>query len=137
MHSGKYIDVAGSSKQNGATVDQWEYHGGNNQQWVIRDAGNGYYYIISKCNGLYLTVDNGRIVTSKLNNSSSQKFKLTVPTAMKGTKTLEDGTYTIASVANTRLVIDIPHSSKDNGEKIELWKNGKTANQKFNIKVCW
>lgn len=134
MHSGKYIDVAGSSKQNGATVDQWEYHGGNNQQWVIRDAGNGYYYIISKCNGLYLTVDNGRIVTSKLNNSSSQKFKLTVPTAMKGTKTLEDGTYTIASVANTRLVIDIPHSSKDNGEKIELWKNGKTANQKFNIK---
>ena len=73
MHSGKYIDVAGSSKQNGATVDQWEYHGGNNQQWVIRDAGNGYYYIISKCNGLYLTVDNGRIVTSKLNNSSSQK----------------------------------------------------------------
>lgn len=134
MHSGKYIDVAGSSKQNGATVDQWEYHGGNNQQWVIRDAGNGYYYIISKCNGLYLTVDNGKIVTSKLNNSSSQKFKLTVPTAMKGTKTLEDGTYTIASVANTRLVIDIPHSSKDNGEKIGLWKNGKTANQKFNIK---
>ena len=134
MHSGKYIDVAGSSKQNGATVDQWEYHGGNNQQWVIRDAGNGYYYIISKCNGLYLTVDNGKIVTSKLNNSSSQKFKLTVPTAMKGTKTLEDGTYNIASVVNTRLVIDIPHSSKDNGEKIELWKNGKTANQKFNIK---
>ena len=54
---------------------------------------------------------------------------------MKGTKTLEDGTYTIASVANTRLVIDIPHSSKDNGEKIELWKNGKTANQKFNINL--
>lgn len=74
---------------------------------------------------MYLTVDNGKIVTSKLNNSSSQKFKLTVPTAMKGTKTLEDGTYTIASVVNTRLVIDIPHSSKDNGEKIELWKMAK------------
>ena len=133
-HSGKYLDVEGSSKTSGANVDQWELHGGANQLWVIKDAGDGYYYIISKCNGLYLTVSSSNLVVAKQDNSKNQKFKFEAPTPMKATQTIEDGTYSIQSASNTSLVIDIPHSSKDNGEKIELWKNGLTANQKFIVK---
>lgn len=133
-HSGKYLDVEGSSKTSGTNVDQWQWHGGNNQLWVIKDAGDGYYYIISKCNGLYLTVSSSNLVVAKQDNSKNQKFKFEKPTAMKGTQTISNGTYVISSAGNSNLVFDIPHSSKSNGEKLELWKNGLTANQKYVVK---
>ena len=121
----KYLDVEGSSKTSGANVDQWELHGGANQLWVIRDAGNGYYYIINKCNGLYLTISSSNLVVAKQDNSKNQKFKFEAPTLMKATQTIEDGTYSIQSASNTSLVIDVPHSSKDNGENraLEKWFN--------------
>jgi len=34
-HSGRCLDVAGVSTSNGANVQQWECHGGDNQKWKI------------------------------------------------------------------------------------------------------
>ena len=134
-HSGKYMDLSGSSKTDGANVLQWEYHGGNNQQWVIKEAGDGYYYFISKCNGMYLTVKDSNIETCKADNSNNQKFKFEKVTAVaKGEKTIEDGIYTITTGLNSNYVFDIPHSSQQNNEKLELWTNGLTANQKYEVK---
>ncbi len=140
IHSGKYIDVPGSSKEAGTNIAQWEYHGGNNQQWVIRDAGDGYYNIISKCNGLYLDITHSNAANGtnvglwKKNDYLNQKFKFEKPVALKGQQTITDGTYIISSALNNSFVIDIPRSSKNNGEYIELWRNGLTDNQRFNIK---
>ena len=46
-----------------------------------------------------------------LNNTNSVKFKFVVPTPLKGSQTVADGTYIIASALNKKLVLDIPHSS--------------------------
>lgn len=135
VHSDKYLDISGGSKDDGAEVIQWNYHGGNNQQWKIQDAGNGYFNIISRCNGLYLTIDGTSVKTCKENASLVQKFKPEKPgTTITGEKTIEDGRYIIASKVNTSYVIDIPASSTKNGEIIEIWRNGLTDNQKFDVK---
>ena len=34
-HSGKALDVAGASPNNGANVQQWTYGGGPNQLWRL------------------------------------------------------------------------------------------------------
>ena len=138
VHSAMYLDVAGSSKTNGANVAQWKYHGGSNQQWIIQSAGNGYYNIISKCNGLYIDIPrseakNGANVQMwKKNSAKNQLFKFEkVQTTVKGKKTIESGTYTIKSALNENYAFDIQGSSKENGANLELWTNNKTSNQKF------
>lgn len=139
IHSGKYIDVPGSAKEIGTNVAQWQYHGGNNQQWVIKDAGDGYYNIISRCNGLYLDITQSKASNGTnvglwtKNDCLNQKFKFEKPVDLKGEQTITNGTYIISSALNNSYVIDIPGSSKNNGECIELWRNGLTDNQKFDI----
>ena len=52
-YSGKVLDVNGTSA--GANVQQYAYHGGDNQLWTLKMAGDGYFYICSKlgnCNTL-------------------------------------------------------------------------------------
>ncbi|MGY0235674.1 RICIN domain-containing protein [Longispora urticae] len=41
-NSGKCLEVGGWSTANGAGVNQWDCHGGNNQKWVQRIRGYGY-----------------------------------------------------------------------------------------------
>lgn len=41
-YSGKVLDVSGTSA--GANVQQYAYHGGDNQLWTLKMAGNGYFY---------------------------------------------------------------------------------------------
>ena len=45
-YSGKVLDVNGTAA--GANVQQYAYHGGDNQLWTLKMAGNGYFYICSK-----------------------------------------------------------------------------------------
>ena len=41
-YSGKVLDVNGTSA--GANVQQYAYHGGDNQLWTLKMAGDGYFY---------------------------------------------------------------------------------------------
>lgn len=139
-HSGKYVDVPESSKKVGTNLAQWQYQGGSNQQWVIKDAGDGYYNIISKCNGLYIDITQSKAVNGTnvglwtKNGANNQKFKFEKPVPLSGKQTIEDGAYTIASSVDTKYVLDIPKSSKDDGTKLNLWTNGKSSNQQFEVK---
>ena len=45
-YSGKVLDVNGTAA--GANVQQYTYHGGDNQLWTLKMAGDGYFYICSK-----------------------------------------------------------------------------------------
>ena len=45
-YSGKVLDVNGTAA--GANVQQYAYHGGDNQLWTLKMAGDGYFYICSK-----------------------------------------------------------------------------------------
>ena len=67
--TGKVLDAAiGTgidSGNNGANIQQWAYHGGDNQKWTLQMAGDGYFYIRSKLDTnlvldlLYGSTDNG------------------------------------------------------------------------------
>ena len=50
MASGKALDVAGSSTQRGANVQQWPLNGAAAQKWVAVRNSNGTYTFISALN---------------------------------------------------------------------------------------
>lgn len=52
---------------------------------------------------------------------------------IKGTKTIENGTYIISSAMNSDLVLDISGASMNNGANVTVWKKNGQNNQKFNI----
>ena len=68
-YSGKVLDAAVGTGidggNNGANIQQWAYHGGDNQKWTLQMAGDGYFYIRSKLDPnlvldlLYGSTDNG------------------------------------------------------------------------------
>ncbi|WP_180841965.1 glycoside hydrolase family 11 protein [Natrinema zhouii] len=58
VNSGKVFDVANSSTEDGANVQQYSYGGGSNQQWNVEDTGNGVYRIENVNSGKVLDVAN-------------------------------------------------------------------------------
>lgn len=46
VHSGKYLDVRGGSKEKGTQVIIYDFNGGKNQQWTYKKGR-----IVSKLNG--------------------------------------------------------------------------------------
>ena len=67
--TGKVLDAAIGTGidggNNGANIQQWAYHGGDNQKWTLQMAVDGYFYIRSKLDTnlvldlLYGSTDNG------------------------------------------------------------------------------
>jgi hypothetical protein len=41
------VELGGWQGQNGATINQWELHGGTNQRWRLVQADGDYFYILS------------------------------------------------------------------------------------------
>src|SRR5690606_11520298 len=54
--SGKALDVAGRSTDDGANIIQWTYGGNSNQQWDVTNLGNGYYSIRAAHSGKSIDV---------------------------------------------------------------------------------
>lgn len=134
QHSGKAIEVANGSKKLYTNIQQNAKDTTDKQKWIIKDAGDGYYNIISKCSEFCIGIDENSLQMQNINNSNTQRFKFEKPIPLKGTQTIADGKYVIASELNRKLVFDVPQSSNKDGEKLELWTNGLTSNQKFNVK---
>lgn len=80
-HSGKSMDVAGVSRNNGANVHQWDYVGGNNQKWRAIDKGAGYFQLQSVHSGKCLDVaawsrsNGGNLIQWDCHNGANQQFK--------------------------------------------------------------
>jgi hypothetical protein len=64
-HSGKALDVAGASKDNGARVIQWSANGGNNQRWAPEAVGDGTFVFVCRNSDKVLDVAGA----SKLNGA--------------------------------------------------------------------
>jgi hypothetical protein len=58
MHSGKVLDVSGSSMADGARLIQYDSHGGTNQQFSLRPVGS-FYQIVNRLSGKVLDVTAG------------------------------------------------------------------------------
>ena len=57
VHSGKCLEVAGSSNSPGATVEQSTCTGAANQQWEMVPVGDGSYEVVAGHSGLLLTLE--------------------------------------------------------------------------------
>jgi hypothetical protein len=68
--SGKCLEVAAYSRNNGGNIQQWDFMGHNWQQWQLISAGGGYYKISSKGSGKCLDIQGG----SKSNGGNIQQF---------------------------------------------------------------
>lgn len=55
-HSGKAVDVASSSTEPGAMIQQWAPSGGQNQQFRFEPSGGGFYRIVARHSGHVLDV---------------------------------------------------------------------------------
>lgn len=74
-YSGKVLDVNGTSA--GANVQQYAYHGGDNQLWTLKMAGNGYFYICSKL-GNCTSLDSSSLVLDLWGYSTDNGTNITI-----------------------------------------------------------
>ena len=112
-NSGKVISAQSANAKNEVNVIQNKDDNNDLHKWFLKDAGNGYYYIICKENSLYLDVyynlaqPGTNVQLYKFTNGKNQKFKFNKVNVISGTKTIEDGTYTISSGMDFNEVIDV------------------------------
>ena len=74
-NSGKVLDVDGTAA--GANVQQWTYHGGDNQLWTLKMAGDGYFYICSKL-GNCTSLDSSSLVLDLWGYSTDNGTNITI-----------------------------------------------------------
>ena len=74
-NSGKVLDVNGTAA--GANVQQYAYHGGDNQLWTLKMAGDGYFYICSKL-GNCTSLDSSSLVLDLWGYSTDNGTNITI-----------------------------------------------------------
>ena len=139
-NSGKVITAESEKKKTGTNIKQYEYLNKDTQKWIIVEKAPNIFSFICVANGLYLDA-NGAVANNgtniqlwSQNNSGAQDFRLKkmgLPNQKK--LNLENGIYYIKSAINNDMVLDVSWGSNENGANIELWKNNKGLNQRFEI----
>jgi hypothetical protein len=126
-NSGKALDVAGASTENGANVLQWTNGYSSNQKWVVTDLGNNEWSIVSANSGKSLDVEGGsndngaNILQWDWHGGNNQRWYI---------ESSKDGFYYIKSVQYGKH-IDIQDGSADNGANVLLWEYTGGDNQRF------
>ncbi|WP_187143344.1 RICIN domain-containing protein, partial [Enteroscipio rubneri] len=139
--SGKALDVAGASTVSGANVQQYTSNGSLAQKWILARNKNGTYRIASALDqNLVLDVaaanaSNGaNVQLYRANGSTAQSFALIATNpAVTGSKTVDDGIYSISMSANRSAVLDVAAGSTSSGANIQIYTSNSTAAQKFRI----
>ena len=142
VHSNKSLDVSGAGQSNGTNVIQYRTHDGNSEQWILKETRNGYYNIISKCNSLNLDVSGGlnangiNIQVFENNGSIAQEFKFIKAEKNEGTRTIENGIYTIGTKLNEKKALQIEGGDISNNARVKFERrlNIPNKNQEFEIK---
>jgi hypothetical protein len=130
-HSGKAVEVKDCSTENGATIQQCDYHGGNSQKWKIGYIGDGYYKVINgnSCKGLDVkdwNTANGAIIQQwayNTNGQANQEWKI---------NNIGSSYYTLEARFSGK-VIDIKDASLNNGAIAQQWSYCNQPNAQFRI----
>ena len=129
--SGKAIDVAGNSMDNGGKVIQYSKNNTSHQQWQFQDAGNGYYYIVAKHSGKLLSIagegtqDGNNIHQWEKVPNDFQRWRL---------EDAGDGYFYIVSKLNNK-VVDVTNGSIDNSANIQQYSKNQTDAQKWKFEA--
>mgnify|MGYP000409343555 CR=1 FL=1 len=89
LHSGRYMNVAGSGTANGTNLHQWNNGTPNgDEKWRITNNGDGTYTFIAAVNGLALDLAEGKVANGQnvqcwtSNGTGAQKWSL-IPSSVK------------------------------------------------------
>ncbi len=132
-NSGKALDIAWGSQDNGANVLQYTYNGYSNQKWYLEPTGDGYYYIKSVATGKVVDVsgkstsNGGDVIQWQKNNGWNQQWKI---------ESVGDGYYKLIN-RNSGLALDVSgRTTADNGDVIQ-WSYGGGWNQQWKIETAY
>lgn len=134
VNSGKYLEIDGGKKENGANVQQWGADGpASHNVWHVKYINWGYYYVYSALGDgqTWLLNVNGNgangvnIDINEKSGNSNQYFKFVDN---------EDGTYSIVTRASRDLsAAAVADDSKDSGANIQQWVLNGNDSQKWII----
>ncbi|MCM2678176.1 RICIN domain-containing protein [Echinimonas agarilytica] len=128
-HSGKYIEVAGFSTQNGGNIQQWGGQNGNQKKWTITHVSGGYYKLINVLSGKAMDVDFGsldnkaNILQWGFSGDDNQLFKFVDQGA---------GYYNIRN-KNSDKCVDVANFSQDDRANVHQWGCSGNSNQEFKL----
>ena len=126
-HSGKALDVAGSSQLDGSAVSQWTAHGGPNQRWAAVRQGDGTYKLVAAHSGKLLDVANASMADGagvqqwSDVGSANQRWRI---------ESLGDGSSRVTAVHSGK-VLDADGGSTADGARIQQWTWHGGANQRW------
>jgi hypothetical protein len=117
-HSGKCMEVADSSPDDGANIQQWDYTDSENQQWMLEESEEGGYYKIvnrnsSRCIQVqdWSTAEGGNINQGACGSyQNNQEWSLE-----------REGDYYQIINRNSGLLIDVHATSVTNGANLHQW----------------
>jgi surface antigen len=122
-HSGKCLDVAGASRDNGVNVIQWDCHRGTNQSWHLLKRG-GYFQVIAKHSGKCLTVQGGsrsngaNVFQNRCHGGDQQLWRF-----------VQVGDHYRLVAKHSGKCLDVEYGSRDGGANLIQWDCHGGANQ--------
>lgn len=132
-HSGKALDVFGSSTASQAQVGQWTRNGNPNQQWVVERQSDGFFTLTHQGTNQHLEVkDNagtdGTVVWQNQATTSDAQRWLITPTDNGYYKLLHKGTSKCLDVTGGP-------SATDNGPLVHQWEYLNGLNQQWRFEL--
>jgi len=127
--SGKCLEVKDWSKNNGANVQQWQWHGGDNQWWKFVPLNGGYYRIECKNSGKCLDVEGrsnksgANVQQFQWNGGNNQQWKAIY---------VGNGYYKIVS-KNSGKCLDVKWGGNNNGVNVWQWDDVGSDAQRWKL----
>lgn len=115
--TGRYIDIEGPSTAEGAIIQQWDLHAGNQARWFIARQTDGYYTIKSLYSNKYIGVEDSSIY----NNAAIKQYASNASAGTRwGFSVSAAGNYIITSKATGTYerVLSVPLDSNANGTNL-------------------
>ena len=125
--TGRYIDVEGPSTAEGAIIQQWDFHTGNQEKWIITRQSDGYYTIQSLYSGKYIGVENSSIYS---NAAIKQYSSISEAGTRWGFSISSRGNYIITakSAGTNDRVLSVPLDANSNGTDLIQYTYSNDAN---------
>lgn len=131
-HSGRALDVAGWSVFDHANIQQYTFHGGDNQRWTLVPDGDGYYQLVAMHSGKCLDVagssqeNSAKIQLYTCHGGDNQKWAL-IPDG--------DGHFEIVAKHSGKC-LDVTAWSTTDRAAIQQYTRHGGANQKWKLEYA-
>lgn len=128
-NSGKAMDVSGNSTADGARIQQWSRHNGQNQQFQFLDSGSGYYRLKARHSGKVLdvngasTADGAQLIQWPDHGGSNQQWRLATT----------DSGYVKLVNRNSNKVADVTGNSTADGAYLQQYADWNGSNQQWQL----